>query len=200
MSKLTDRQKQAITTKLKITKVATNLFKEKGFDCVKIQDICDCAEISVGAFYHHFKSKIDIINIAYEQVDILVMDRFQSEKFNCNLDKLLFLLGEGADVMEELGCVFVGEVYKNLISIDGKYSTKSDRHIAVKVKSIIQDAMDEGELTNTVSAQELTKTLMRISRGAIFDWCLYNGDYNLRSRFNYDLSLILSNFKINSDN
>lgn len=195
MNKLTDRQKQAIATKLRITKVATELFKVKGFDSVKIQDICKAADISIGAFYHHFKSKMEIINIAYEQVDILLMDRFEAREFSSNVDKLLFLLGEGADMMEELGWVFIGEVYKNLISTEGKYSTRPDRHIALEVKSIVEDAQKNGELDNSISSSDLTMIMMRISRGNIFDWCLYQGSYNLRSRINYDLNLILSNFK-----
>ena len=195
MNKLTDRQKQAIDTKLRITKIATELFKVNGFDSVRIQDICKAADISIGAFYHHFKSKMEIINIAYEQVDILLMDRFESREFSSNVDKLLFLLGEGADMMEELGWVFIGEVYKNLISTEGKYSTRPDRHIALEVKSIVEDAQKNGELDNSISSSDLTMIMMRISRGNIFDWCLYQGSYNLRSRINYDLNLILSNFK-----
>lgn len=200
MNKLTDRQKQAIATKLRITKIASELFKLNGFDSVKIQDICEAAGISVGAFYHHFKSKMEIINIAYEQVDILLMDRFEVREFHSNLDKLLFLMGEGADMMEELGWVFVGEIYKHLISLEGKYSTNPDRHITLLVKDIVEDALNAGELDNSISSADLTMIIMRISRGAIFDWCLFQGSYNLKSRITFDLNLILSNFKSkNSD-
>ena len=200
MNKLTDRQKQAIATKLRITKIASELFKSNGFDSVKIQDICEAADISVGAFYHHFKSKMEIINIAYEQVDILLMDRFEVREFPSNLDKLLFLMGEGADMMEELGWVFVGEIYKHLISLEGKYSTNPDRHITRLVKDIVEDALNAGELDNSISSADLTMIIMRISRGAIFDWCLFQGSYNLKSRITFDLNLILSNFKSkNSD-
>lgn len=200
MNKLTDRQKQAIATKLRITKIASELFKLNGFDSVKIQDICEAAGISVGAFYHHFKSKMEIINIAYEQVDILLMDRFEVREFPSNLDKLLFLMGEGADMMEELGWVFVGEIYKHLISLEGKYSTNPDRHITLLVKDIVEDALNAGELDNSISSADLTMIIMRISRGAIFDWCLFQGSYNLKSRITFDLNLILSNFKSkNSD-
>lgn len=195
MNKLTERQKQAIATKLRITKIASELFKLKGFNSVKIQDICDAAGISIGAFYHHFKSKMEIINIAYEQVDILLMDRFEGRKFPSNIDKLLFLLGEGADMMEELGWVFVGEIYKNLISTEGKYSTDPERHVTLIVKEIIEDALRDGELENSISPIDLTMIIMRISRGAIFDWCLFQGSYNLRSRITFDLNLILTNFK-----
>ena len=200
MNKLTDRQKQAIATKLRITKIASELFKLNGFDSVKIQDICEAAGISVGAFYHHFKSKMEIINIAYEQVDILLMDRFEVREFPSNLDKLLFLMGEGADMMEELGWVFVGEIYKHLISLEGKYSTNPDRHITLLVKDIVEDALNAVELDNSISSADLTMIIMRISRGAIFDWCLFQGSYNLKSRITFDLNLILSNFKSkNSD-
>lgn len=200
MNKLTDRQKQAIATKLRITKIASELFKLNGFDSVKIQDICEAAGISVGAFYHHFKSKMEIINIAYEQVDILLMDRFEVREFSSNLDKLLFLMGEGADMMEELGWVFVGEIYKHLISLEGKYSTNPDRHITLLVKDIVEDALNAGELDNSISSADLTLIIMRISSGAIFDWCLFQGSYNLKSRITFDLNLILSNFKSkNSD-
>ena len=200
MNKLTDRQKQAIATKLRITKIASELFKLNGFDSVKIQDICEAAGISVGAFYHPFKSKIEIINIAYEQVDILLMDRFEVREFSSNLDKLLFLMGEGADMMEELGWVFLGEIYKHLISLEGKYSTNPDRHITLLVKDIVEDALNAGELDNSISSADLTLIIMRISRGAIFDWCLFQGSYNLKSRITFDLNLILSNFKSkNSD-
>lgn len=200
MNKLTDRQRQAIATKLRITKIASELFKSNGFDSVKIQDICEAAGISVGAFYHHFKSKMEIINIAYEQVDILLMDRFEVREFPSNIDKLLFLMGEGADMMEELGWLFVGEIYKHLISLEGKYSTDPDRHITRLVKDIVEDALNAGELDSSISSADLAMIIMRIYRGAIFDWCLFQGSYNLKSRITFDLNLILSNFKSkNSD-
>lgn len=195
MKKLTNRQKQAIATKLRITQVATELFKLHGFDSVKIQDICQAAEISIGAFYHHFKSKTEIINTAYEQVDILVLDRLETKDLDSNLDKLLFLLGEGAIVMEELGWVFVSEIYKNLLSIESKYSTKPDRYIALEVRSIIEDSLKSGELNSSISSFDLTMIIMRISRGTIFDWCLHEGSYDLKSRMEFELNLLLSNFK-----
>ncbi|GAA0706257.1 hypothetical protein GCM10008904_14670 [Paraclostridium ghonii] len=195
MKKLTSRQKQAIATKLRITQVATELFKLNGFDSVKIQDICQASGISTGAFYHHFKSKAEIINTAYEQVDILVLDRLEIRNFPSNLDKLLFLLGEGANIMEELGWVFVSEIYKNLLSIEGKYSTKPDRYIALEVRSIVEGSIKDGELNSSISPLDLTMIIMRISRGTIFDWCLHEGSYDLKSRMEFELNLLLSNFK-----
>lgn len=196
MKKLTDRQKQAINTKLKITQVATELFKLNGFDSVKIQDICKAAHISTGAFYHHFKSKSEIINKTYEQVDILVMDNFKSKEFSSNIDKLFFLLIEGATTLEKLGWVFVSEIYKNLLSINENYTIKPDRYITLEVKSIVEDLLENNELDTSLSSLELTMIIMRMSRGTVFDWCLHKGSYNLKSRIELDFKLLLSNFKI----
>ncbi len=195
MKKLTDRQKQAIKTKLKITQVATELFKINGFDRVKIQDICKAADISIGAFYHHFKSKAEIINKTYEQVDILVMDKFQTKKFSSNFDKLFFLLVEGATTMEKLGWVFVSEIYKNLLSINENYTIKPDRHMALEVKSIVEELLKNNELESSLSSLDLTMIILRMSRGTVFDWCLHQGSYNLKSQMEFDLKLVLSNFK-----
>lgn len=195
MKKLTDRQKKAIKTKLKITQVATELFKINGFDSVTIQDICKATDISTGAFYHHFKSKTEIINKTYEQVDILVMDKFQTKNFSSNFDKLFFLLVEGANTMEKLGWVFVSEIYKNLLSINENYTIKPDRHIVLEVKSIVEELLKNNELDNTLSSFDLTMLILRMSRGTVFDWCLHQGSYNLKSKMEFDLKLVLSNFK-----
>jgi TetR/AcrR family transcriptional repressor of nem operon len=44
-------------TKQKILAVAINLVRTKGFEATRIDDICTAANISKGAFFHHFKNK-----------------------------------------------------------------------------------------------------------------------------------------------
>ncbi|MGL4773390.1 MAG: TetR/AcrR family transcriptional regulator [Clostridium sp.] len=200
MNKLTNRQKQAIATKLKITQVATELFKEHGFENVKIQDICAKANISTGAFYHHFTSKHQIINTAYEHVDILVIERLKDKIFACNIDKIIGLLGEGGVLLDELGWIFVSDVYKNLLSLEKKYSFHPERYVTKEIKSTIELALKNGEFKEGISSEYLTQTLLRISRGSIFDWCLQQGSYDLKERIVSDLNLILLQFRASDSN
>lgn len=195
MKKLTGRQKQAIATKLRITQIATDLFKKKGFDNVKIQEICDVAKISTGAFYHHFKSKNEIINTGYEQIDLLLKERFESETFNSNIEKIIYLVSEGGVLLQDLGWIFVCDVYKNLLSIDGKYTFKADRFVTLEIKSAIELAIESDELHSSISSDSLTETILRISRGVIFDWCLRQGSYDLKTNMIFDLNLIFNNYK-----
>lgn len=47
-------------TKTKILRVATDVIRTKGFTATRVEDICAAAEITKGAFFHHFKSKEDM--------------------------------------------------------------------------------------------------------------------------------------------
>ena len=192
MKRLTKRQKQAIATKFKILEIAFGLFKSKGYDSVKVQDICDAAEISVGAFYHHFSSKLEIINTGYEQVDTLLIERYESKSHDDYRQMIIDLMGEGGNLLEELGWPFVSEVYKNLITLDNKYTLSETRPVYIELKKALTCAMDVGAIEQTQSPDALATTIMRLSRGAIFDWCLNKGTYKLKDRILEDIHLVIS--------
>lgn len=192
MKKLTNRQKQAIATKLKITETSITLFKERGFESVKIQDICEAADISVGAFYHHFKSKSHIISTAFIQVDSLIREYLEAKSFTSHLNRLRALLTKGSELLEELGWAFVGEAYKNLISCDEKYTFIDYEFVSFELANCIEMASSNKELKDNVDPDQLAETIMRISRGVIFDWCLHKGEYSLNDQILFDNNLILS--------
>lgn len=197
MDKLTTRQKQAIETKLKITQVATDLFKENGFENVKIQDICSKAGISIGAFYHHFKSKNDIINVAYEQLDLFVIDNMSELKFDTNIDQILYLIRQGVTFFHDFGWIFVADLYKNILSSDVKYSFDPVRHVTVELITLIEKAINDNELLSETSPTELADILLRTTRGVVLDWCLQQGGYDLKDATIFNVNLILNNYILN---
>lgn len=50
-------QQRSEETRAKIISSAIKLFSTRGFNTASVDDICKDAEISKGAFYHHFESK-----------------------------------------------------------------------------------------------------------------------------------------------
>jgi AcrR family transcriptional regulator len=195
MSKLTSRQKQAIATKLKITEVATELFRSNKFESVKIQDICDAAGISIGAFYHHFKSKSEIIDIGYEQIDLLFQEQYEYKAFESNVESIKYLLGEVGSFLQELGWFFMSEAYKYLISYNPKYTFCTDRFVYSQVLTSVQLGVQNCELKCIdISELELSNTIMRVLRGDIIDWFLREGNYDLKDKILYDFNLIITNF------
>ncbi|MDQ6597952.1 TetR/AcrR family transcriptional regulator [Bacillus salipaludis] len=63
------RNKYPEITEKRILDTATKLFLEKGWEETTIQDIVDdLGDLTRGAFYHHFKSKEDIIDAVLNQL------------------------------------------------------------------------------------------------------------------------------------
>jgi AcrR family transcriptional regulator len=50
-------QKRSEETRTRILAVAMHLFAHNGFDATGVADICHAANVSKGAFYHHFATK-----------------------------------------------------------------------------------------------------------------------------------------------
>lgn len=55
------RARQKANRTERILTAATDLFREQGYDTVRIEDIADIAEVSVGTFYNYFQTKGDIL-------------------------------------------------------------------------------------------------------------------------------------------
>lgn len=107
------------TTKQKIIESADRLFYENGFEATSFEDISEVVGISRGNFYHHFKSKNEILDAAIDErieniklllidwekdtnpkrriikfINILIMNRENIEKYGCPLGSLCTELGK----------------------------------------------------------------------------------------------------------
>ena len=63
------RKEQAQQTEQAILQAATELARENSFDKVSVRDICQRAGITTGAFYHHFRSKEDLLSRGFSPLD-----------------------------------------------------------------------------------------------------------------------------------
>jgi len=192
MKQLTKRQKQAINTKLKITEVAIDLYRTEGIESVNVKDICHTAGISIGAFYHHFKSKDEILTTSYKQVDLLLQERFEERTFPNSTDQILAFFKESSSILNELGWLFVSGIYRNLFNTPDKYTYLDQRYVNKAINTFIVNGLQSGEFRSDIDPSTLRDTIMRLARGAIFDWCLREGSSDLERCLTHDISLILN--------
>jgi len=59
------RKQQALQTYYHILSTAKQLAENKPYESLSVEQICDCAGISKGGFYHHFSSKDELIALLY---------------------------------------------------------------------------------------------------------------------------------------
>lgn len=72
-----------------------------------------------------------------------------------------------------------------------------DRFFYKALLVVVQAAVDNKEFRD--SADEITDTLLRISRGTIYDWCLHEGSYELLKQGLKDIEVVIFYYSYNGD-
>ena len=63
---LSRQQQKSKETKERIFRAAKQILKKKGYEELSIKNICEEAGVSNGSFYHHFKTKDDLLSYYIE--------------------------------------------------------------------------------------------------------------------------------------
>lgn len=74
--------REALGTRERIVRAADDLFYRRGFEHTSFADIADAVKISRGNFYHHFKSKDDILDAVVQSRLVgtrMMLDQWEAE-------------------------------------------------------------------------------------------------------------------------
>ena len=61
------QQQKSFETKNRIFLAAKKILQKQGYDALSIKNICEEAGVSNGSFYHHFKTKDDLLSYYIEE-------------------------------------------------------------------------------------------------------------------------------------
>ena len=64
---LSRQQRKSQETREKIFQAAKKILQKKGYEELSIKNICEEAGVSNGSFYHHFKTKDDLLSYYIEE-------------------------------------------------------------------------------------------------------------------------------------
>ncbi|RGT73411.1 TetR/AcrR family transcriptional regulator [Ruminococcus sp. AF18-22] len=192
MKPQTNRQKQAVATKQKIFTCALALFAKKTYETITVQEICSTAEVSVGAFYHHFKSKDDILEEGYHLFDAQAEEEWDHFHPDDSIDRIRFLVSIQTNSMSKMGPFAAMQYFKNQLSCSEKYILNPSRFFYKKIQESIQSGIDSAVLNG--SAAEITEEILCLTRGIIYDWGLHEGSYSLENRTAKMLDILLEHY------
>ena len=63
---ISKQQQKSMETREKIFQAAKRILQKKGYEELSIKNICEEAGVSNGSFYHHFKTKDDLLSYYIE--------------------------------------------------------------------------------------------------------------------------------------
>jgi hypothetical protein len=194
------RTQQANQTKKRIIDTAKELFVEKGYFNVTVEDIIKKANSSKGGFYTHFKTKEELIINMLPMVDEAYTSFSQSNKeYDSIIDKISSFINYVFVMMEkEIGLEFISAIYSSQIKdlTTQRFLIESDRVYYHVFNGLIEEGQKKGEITSDLLAEDIISIITTCIRGVIYDWCLKKGSFQLVTYGNNLIRMMLNQIKL----
>ena len=169
------------SVKQTIIKTAFELFSDKGFDNVKVQDICDACGITRGAFYYHYKTKDAVLDDIFFTSNQLSINNLQQIMTADNyIDQFYALFYVYLKQIISVGPEVNGEVYKRYISneVTSLFYPQDFPAFPMYV-DLIRRAQEAGQIGSKADPETLAETGAYLSDGLGLVWCGKKGSFDL---------------------
>jgi len=177
------RQQRALRTKKNISETAIQLFKERGFHQVTVDEILKIANSSKGAFYTHFKSKHDIFFDKFKEIDDYYLDEIVeivNKEPRCKDKLAIFFRLQMAYIENDLGWDVVRTIYEVELNTEREsFFLIPNRPLYSILTGIFEEGQKSGELRTDLTLETMLNACLRIMRGILYDWSLQNASFSL---------------------
>ena len=172
---LTKQQKKSQDTKDKILRATRMILHDKGYEALSVKNICYESGVSNGSFFHHFKTKEDLLASYMKQHPGIDPDRLDIPEDASEFKiAVIHVYLSYVAYCRELGIDFISGYYnpKNS-SLDMSEGNKSSFPDIEKycIKCVEAKVVDLN-----IRPEDLSKDLRLIVTGNIFEWCITNGE------------------------
>lgn len=171
------QQLKSMETKARIFNAAKRILKKSGYEQLSIKNICEEAGVSNGSFYHHFKTKDDLLSYYIEEQpsinpDLLDLPSTKEEA----REAIVYVYLNYVRYCRELGVEFMANYYtpKNQ-SLNPLIRTERPYPI-ITVHNYLKKCIEAGIITLKDPLENVTTDIRMIVIGNVFEWCLKNGD------------------------
>ena len=174
---LSKQQLKSKETKGRIFRAAKTILQEKGYEALSIKNICEEAGVSNGSFYHHFKTKDDLLSYYIEEQPNINPDLLDIPKSADEVKSaIVYVYLNYVHYCQELGVEFMANYYtpKNQ-SLNPLIRTERPYPI-VTVHNYLQKCIGAGIISPNQDIEDITTDIRMIVIGNVFEWCLKEGN------------------------
>ena len=193
MKELTNRQKQAKATKKKITGVVLEMCRKRDISDITISEICEAAGVSVGTFYHYFKTKEEILTVSYKDFDNLLEEALENRETTDDIiAEILFVAEQYYDFSIHQERSFALNAYRMHLVLGNPQLTDTTRCFYKSIHELAVKWIDSNRLKLQWNDKDLTDFILRYIRSVVFDWISRSGEYDLKVQGMKDMAIILN--------
>lgn len=174
---LSKQQMKSRETKRRIFRAAKTILQREGYEQLSIKNICEEAGVSNGSFYHHFKTKDDLLSYYIEEQPGINPDLLDLPE---NADEakiaIIHVYLNYAEYCRELGVEFISNYYtpKNQ-ALNPTIRTERPYPI-LTVETYLRRAIDAGIVTPKIPLSNISTDIRMLVIGNVFEWCLHEGN------------------------
>ena len=189
---VTSRKEQAEETRNRIYACAIELMEQKGFGNFTIEDISKKAGVSVGAFYHYFDSKNDILAEIFYRADEYFSTQVVDALRKPSIPEQIV---EYFDYYAKFNVASGVETTKQLFNPKIKFFIDEGRPMLEILEDLIRKGQERKEISGDTDARDLVSYLIVMARGIVFEWSLYDGNYDLEAKMHRYIEKLVSTIK-----
>lgn len=186
------QQQKSRETKEKIFQAAKRILQKKGYVELSIKNICEEAGVSNGSFYHHFKTKDDLLSYYIEDQpkidpDLLELpDNVEGVKAG-----IIQVYMNYVKYCRELGVEFMSEYYDTKNQALNAAIRMERPYPIITVQKYVEKAEQAGVVSLNVSIEEFTTDIRMIVIGNVFEWCVKHGEADFEGNMSRSLGKYL---------
>jgi AcrR family transcriptional regulator len=176
MSQVGKRELQRLATLENIRSTVDQLVDEFGFDRMTIRQICSRAGITIGAFYHHFKSKDELLYDRYTR-STFYTDQLDRETFQAlpPLDALKHFVKHNQEYIKTRVRAMGIPYHKALVTEYQNWSRRQEDLSRTILLRHFKRGQDLGQIKTTRSAEELAYACWCFLLGIRYAECMEEG-------------------------
>ena len=189
---LSKQQLKSKETKAKIFRAAKHILQKQGYEQLSIKNICEEAGVSNGSFYHHFKTKDDLLSYYIEEQpsinpDLLDMPQNAAEAKAAIIQVYLNYV----HYCQELGVEFMSNYYTPKNQTLNPLIRTERPYPIVTVHNYLQKAIDADIIKPDLDLEDITTDIRMIVIGNVFEWCLKSGEADFEGNMRRTLRIYL---------
>jgi TetR/AcrR family transcriptional regulator, fatty acid metabolism regulator protein len=177
------RKLQGLETKRRLMACAIQLFREKGYHNVTVDEIIAAARSSKGAFYTHFKSKEELLYSLVALLDEAYLEFLDTDLRGLSaVTKILLFLEHVFKTMENgIGLEFMSVIYASQIKeiSSHRFFITPQRKYYQILSQFIEEGKEKGEIQKDLTADSIIDLVTTGIRGVVYDWCVKRGEFKL---------------------
>lgn len=188
-AKLSKQQLKSKETKEKIFQAAKRILQKNGYENLSIKNICEEAAVSNGSFYHHFKTKDDLLSYYIEDQPSMESDLLEIPK-NAAEAKLA-IVGvylNYAKYCKELGVDFIAGYYTPRNQALNPTIRTERPYPIVTVQHYLEKAIAANAIQARLSIDEIVTDIRMLVIGNVFEWAMTNGQADFEENIKRSLS------------